>query len=332
MALRLDPLAGVNLLIAVGSIDGIAGAIACARYIQKKEGICPEVIFTQAFQVNKIEMSNWGEKRQVGLIDLAVNNDSRSSGSQLTEDFIKRICKLGHEIVFIADEHGKAPWEAVLVKCGVDLGQLRIRPEDREAFSSSSAILKNALGNLASLDPMIEELLDAGDKGDQMDFSTRLGKIFNDTVKSNIGDNKRREALFKCFTASSEPNEEITIYMKEYAIIQSNGEKILSTTRKHVANGIVSYDASIGPHDPTAIFMGAYLQNPGSYFVVLMHTPTFVGGTRDPKGTSIATNAQGINILELLKNAGIAASGMPQKVNIKKEDTPKALAVINNHT
>ncbi|MCB1080465.1 MAG: hypothetical protein KDK69_01465, partial [Chlamydiia bacterium] len=74
------------------------------------------------------------------------------------------------------------------------------------------------------------------------------------------------------------------------------------------------------------------VQNPGSCFVVLKNTPTFVGGTHYPDGTSIGTNAKGINIIELLKNAEIAVSGISQNANIKKEDASKALAVIHNHT
>ena len=57
MAAGLSLLSNVNMLIAVGSVDGLIGAIVCARVIKSGEGKIPEVIFTQAFQVDKIDVS-----------------------------------------------------------------------------------------------------------------------------------------------------------------------------------------------------------------------------------------------------------------------------------
>lgn len=49
-----NPVLGANVIVAVGSVDGMAGA---AAYIRHSGNLDTQLIFTQAFQVNTIDVS-----------------------------------------------------------------------------------------------------------------------------------------------------------------------------------------------------------------------------------------------------------------------------------
>ena len=178
MALKVNPVQGVNVIVAAGSVDGIAGTAACLRHSNNRE---VQLVFTQPFQVNTIDVSEWPANSQVGLIDLGVNNEGVSPNPQMTIDFVNKIYQAGHKILFIAAEHGKQAWTDVLKQCGHDKSELTIKPKDRgEKYPSSCAILTKAFGE--SADGHTKALLHDGNQTDLMKFDTHFGQIFNDAI------------------------------------------------------------------------------------------------------------------------------------------------------
>ena len=307
-----SPISGVNVIVAVGSVDGMAGAAACIRHAKDPE---IQLVFTQAFQVNQVDVSKWPANRIVGLIDLGVNNEGQSPNPQMTVDFVKKIYDLGHKILFIADEHGKAAWQDVLVRCGHDKSELTIQPEDRKEYGSSCAILEKSFGE--SADDHTKALLRDGHQGDQMNFDTPFGHIFNTAVKSNLTDPARRPHLVKHLAQHATPDATIQSWMDEYAEMEANLPKILAS-RQDLGDGIHLYDAAFGRHDATAVFREAYKASP----VVVL-----IGGTMQ-KGVSIATNRKELDILTAVQRAGVVAGGMPAKANFALEDREKAIAAV----
>lgn len=309
---------GVNVIVAVGSVDGMAGA---AAYIRHSGNLNTQPIFTQAFQVNTVDVSKWSPNSKVGFIDLGVNNEGPSSNPQMTVDFVKKIYDLGHTIQFIADEHGKEAWQDVLVKCGHDKHELTIRPKNRAKYGSSCAILQKKLGE--SADAHTKALLNDGHAGDQMNFDTTFGRIFNNAVKSNITDPARRPYVVKHMAEHDKPDTKIQGWMDEYAEMEANLPKILELGQD-LGNGIFLYDCTIGRHDATAIFREAYKKSP---VVVLSGTNVFVEGKMQG-GVSIATNKKDLNVLEIIQKAGIVAGGMAAKANFALKDKEKAIDAV----
>ena len=314
----INPIQGVNVIIAVGSVDGMAGAAACIRHLGD---LNVQLIFTQAFQVDKIDMSKWPSKSKVGFIGLGVNNEGQSPNPQLTVDFVKKIYEFGHTILFIAEEHGKEAWQNVLVNCGHDKNELTIRPKDRQKYGSSCAILLKKLGE--SADAHTKALLHDGHQGDQMNFDTPFGKVFNNGVKSNMMDPSRRPYMVQYMAQNETPDAKIQGWMDEYAEIEANAPKILASG-KDLGHGIFLYDCSLGRHDATAIFRDAYKKSP---IVVLSNTPVFIEGKMQV-GVSIATNKKDLNVLEIVQKAGISAGGMAAKANFALKNQDAAIEAV----
>ena len=304
----------VNVLVAVGSVDGMAGAAAYIRHLNNPD---IKLIFTQAFQVNRIDVSKWLSESRVGFIDLAVN----TRNSQMTVDFVKKIYDCGHKILFIADEHGKEAWQSVLKECGHDTSELVIKPKDRKKYGSSCAILKEKFGE--SADVHTKALLRDGHAGDQMNFDTPLGRVFNNGVKSNMSDPERRPYLAKYMAYHDTPDIKIQGWMDEYAEMEANLPKILESA-KDLGDGIFSYDCTIGSHDATALFKCAYETSP---IVVLSGTNVFIEG-KNQVGASIATNRKDLNVLKIIQSAGIKAGGMSAKANFARKDLKAAINAV----
>lgn len=313
-----NPIQGVNVIIAVGSVDGMAGAAACIRHSANPD---VQVIFTQAFQVNTIEVAKWPAKSKVGFIDLAVNNEGQSPNKQLTIDFVKQIYQFGHTILFIADEHDKKAWQEVLQQCGHSKNELTIKPKDRAKYTSSCAILSKAFG--ASADSHTIALLHAGDQADQMNFNTKFGEIFNHCTKSNMSDPSRRPYVVQYMAYHDIVDAKIQGWMNEYAEIQANLPKIMASG-VDLEDGIYCYDGAIGRHDATSIFNEAYKISP---VVVLSRTNVFLEGKMQT-GVSIATNIKNFNVLKAIKDAGIDAGGMSAKANLALKDLEAAILAV----
>lgn len=316
----MDPVKDVNIIVAAGSVDGMAGAAAFIRYA-KNPNI--HLVFTQAFQVDTVNISSWPAASKVGFIDLGVNNEGRSPNPQLTVSFVESIYNNGHTILFIADEHGKNAWEGVLKQCKHSVDELFIQPEDRgEEYGSSCAILWKSFGD--SIDDHTKALLDAGNQADQMNFNTPFGEILNNSIKSDMFDIQRRPYVVRHLANSDSPDQKIQLWMDEYATIEFNKQKILET--RFDLGEISSYDCTIGPHDATAIFNEAYKT---SSVVALIKTPIFVEGQKQ-FGVSIATNRKDLNVLDIVQKAGITAGGMAQKANIAFVDRERAIKAIQD--
>ena len=312
------PIQGVNVIVAVGSVDGMAGTAACIRNSANSN---IQVIFTQAFQVNTIDVSKWQPNSKVGFIDLGVNNEGPSQNQQLTIDFVNKIYKAGHTILFIADEHGKKAWKDVLEHCGHSKDELTIKPKDRAKYSSSCLVLSKALGE--SADTHTKALLHAGDQADQMNFNTPFGKIFNNCTKSNMSDSSRRPYVVQHMAHHETPDAKIENWMNEYDEIQANLPKILASGA-NLGDGIFLYDCTIGRHDATAIFSEAYKTSP---IVVLNSTNVFLEGKMQ-SGVSIATNNKNLNVLKIIQEAGIIAGGMAAKANFALKDQEAAIDAV----
>ena len=312
---------GVNVIVAVGSVDGMAGAAACIRHTGNLD---TQLVFTQAFQVNTIDVSKWPAASKVGFIDLGVNNEGQTPNPQLTVDFVKKIYELGHKIHFIADEHGKKAWQDVLAQCGHDKSELVIRPKNREKYGSSCAILLKKLEQLGeTADVHTVALLKDGHEGDQMNFDTPFGRIFNNGIKSNITDPARRPHLVKHMAQHDTPDAKIQGWMEEYAEMESNLPKILESGQD-LGDGMFLYDCTIGRHDATAICREAYKKSP---IAVLSGTNVFIEG-RMQEGVSIATSRRDLNVLDIIQKAGIAAGGMPAKANFALKDREKGIDAV----
>ncbi len=309
---------GVNVIIAVGSVDGMAGTAACVRHSANSN---IQVVFTQASQVNTIDISKWPENSKVGFIDLGVNNEGQTPNQQLTIDFVNKIYESGHKILFIADEHGKKAWEDVLTQCNHNKTELTIKPKDRTKYSSSCAILSKALGE--SADSHTKALLHAGDQADQLNFNTPIGKIFNNCTKSNMSDPIRRPYVVQRMVHHDTPDEKIQGWMDEYVKMQANQTKIM-TSGENLNDGIYLYDGMIGLHDATAIFNEAYKTSP---IVVLRGTNVFLGGQMQV-GVSIATNRKDLNVLKIIQESGIIAGGMAAKANFALTDLEAAIKAV----
>jgi hypothetical protein len=318
--MMMNPIHRVGVLVAAGSVDGMT---ATAAYIRHAADPNIRVVFTQAFLVDKVAVSSWPSNSKVGFIDLGVNNQgSPPNPQQLTVDFVNKIYQSGHTIVFIADEHDKKAWDDVLEKCDHSTDELSIKPVDRGgSFKSSCAILKEAFGN--SIDDHAKELLEAGDQADQMNFNTRFGKIFNNSIKSDISNNERRLHVVKHLTNHDVPDETIQGWMNEYAEIESNQLKILQT-RVDLKDDISLFDCTIGRHDATSICNEAY---DISSIVVLRGTNVWIEGKMQ-RGVSIATNRKDLNILGVIKQAGIQAGGMAAKANLADGDLTAAIEAV----
>lgn len=313
-----NPVQGVHVIVAVGNVDGMAGTAACLRHSGNSD---IHLVFTQAFQVNTIDISKWPAKSKVGFVNLAVNNEGQTPNPQMTIDFVKKIYELGHTILFIADEHGKNAWKDVLEKCGHTMKELTIKPKDPSKYGSSCAILQKKLAETA--DDHTKKLLEDGHQGDLMNFNTPFGKIFNNGVKSNMGDPTRRPYMVKHMAHNVNPDDKIQGWMDEYAEMEANQPKILAS-REDLGNGISLFDASIGRHDPTAIFKEAYQMSP---IAVLRGTDVFIANKKQV-GVSIATNNKFLNVLKIIQDSGIVAGGMPAKANLALKDQDAAIEAI----
>jgi len=287
-----------NILVIVASSDGMLGA---AAYTRQEVGNSAQIryIFTEAHRVNEINVGSWPKNSKVGFIDLAVNNANRF----MTIKLINKIKKLGHEILFVADEHDKDEWENVFKVCEIDLNKLTITPENRNEFGSSCEILKRKFGD--TIDEHTKELLDAGHQADQLNFETKFGEYFNQCTKANPRDDSRKDYLVRHFSVHDAPDETILAWKKEYLPIQLKTWEILETYQEY-SEEICIFDCSRGLCDVSDLFSKAYKIKP----VVVLY-----GLGKHNQGVSIGTYREDVNILQILTEANFCVSGMPKKAN-----------------
>lgn len=335
----------VNFVLGVGSVDGVCTTAAVLR--NACGGV--DVEFCQAFTVDKIDPTKWPANRTVLFVDLAVNNKEKA----MTVGFLKRVIAAGHTIFGVLDEHNAEDWKWACGEAGIDFDKLAIKPvsQDKGDIKSSGALLLEYLKSKARdlsiadeeghfrthkgcscypdtyeyLDKQTKNLCVAADAGDRMDFSTHFGGLVNQAMKSNIVDDTRRVYMAKHFAKNYEPDEKILGWVKEYEnILKTHGEVI--AVAEDLGLGMVRVDCVGKVVDMTTLMNSLYKD----YYVVVVEGEMF----SKEVGKKVRQISFGVkpgvkfNVLEVLKNNGIEASGFASKANLSPEDEAVAVMAV----
>lgn len=305
-----------NLIVSAGSVDGICSSAATLRVLCEPE---TEIVFTQAFTVDKIDPTAWKPNRKVLFVDLAVNNRDEA----MTVEFLRRINAAGHQIIGVLDEHCREDWEKAFAAADLDF-DLLIEPVTQATgeIKSSGALLLNILG---IVDEHTEELLGAADAGDKMNFDTHFGRMVNKAVKSKIADDSRRVYLAKHFAENTQPDETILGWIAEYDKILKNHQEIIAA-RQDLSDGIVRVVTTGLTVDMTTLMSELYKLGTK---VVIVEGMAFNKSVGHPTlQVSFGASDNKLDILTAIKAAGITASGFASKANIEPTDENSALAAV----
>lgn len=317
----LSQIVSTNLVISVGSVDGICTAAALLRLIGEGE---VGVQFCQAFTVDKVDPSKWADGQKVAFVDLAVNNRDKS----MTVDFIRRIREAGHEIVAVIDEHNKADWTEILGDEGI--AYLAIKPESQkedERFGSSGAVLSEALIEAGvECDMHTSALLEAADQADRGNFDTHFGKMVNEAVKSNIRDDARRVHIARHLAESQEPSSEMLGWVEEYQVILANHEKILGAA-EDLGDGIFRASALGKIVDMTSLMFAFYRRGAR---VIALEGEFYVPAEKGKRVLiGFGTNDKSLDLLTAVKEAELDyTGGFAQKVNVELHHSDQAIGAI----
>ncbi len=302
----------INTIVATGSIDGILTSAALLRAIGNSD---VAVQFTQAFTVNKVDVSAWQPGQKVAFVDLAVNNRE----PQMTADFVRRIRDAGHEIVAVCDEHNRADWLDILGS----FDGLVIEPQSQSegVYKSSGAVLKVALGDEA--DEHTVMLCDTADQADRMNF-VGVGELTNQAVKSKIADDTRRVYLARHLATSAEPDSTIQKWIGEYEAILANHQDILDG-KVDLGDGIVRASSIGRVVDMTTLMKSFY---DGGARVVILEGDMFDKALgRKTIQIAFGTNEK-LDLLATIKVVVPQASGFAQKANVPPEHEEVALGAV----
>ena len=287
-----------------------------------------EVLFTQAFTVDKIDVSKWPSGRKVAFVDLAVNNRDKS----MTAAFVQRVREEGHELVAIIDEQSREDWLEVLG----NFNGLVIDPQSQNAGEnapkSSGAVLLQALqaaglseaGDMRLEDDLFWLLRDA-DAADRMDFATHFGAIANQAVKSDMSNDARRVYLARHFAVYGEADETIRGWMAEYEEILANHRMILDATID-LGGGFVRVTTTGLKVDMTTLMAQLYKL---ARIVVAQGVAFVPAEKRAFELVSIGTADKSLDLLAIVRHTGInALGGFAQKANVSLGDEQAATAAI----
>lgn len=307
----------IDQIVSVGSVDGICTTAAVVRNAVHNV----DIVFAQAFTVDKVDPSSWTPNRNVLFIDLAVNNRD----PEMTAGFIRRVIAAGHTIVGVLDEHNAEDWKKAFEAAEVSFDDLAIKPvsQDQGEIKSSGALL---LSLISDIDQHTHDLCEAADAGDHMDFSTHFGGFVNQAVKSKIGDDSRRIYLANYFARKREPDETIRTWIAEYEEILKSHEEIVAA-RQDQGDGIVRISALGKTVDMTTLMKTVYDLG---YSVVLTEGETY-NKTLGKTGVQIAFGCKPglqLDTVATIKAAGINCSGFAAKANINPHDEKAALVAI----
>lgn len=299
-----------TLIIAVGSIDGVLTAGALCYALRKNNEDQPTIVFTQAFQVDKINLSSLPPQK-ICLVDLAVNSRDES----MTSAFVRRLLEAGHEIVAVCDEHNAEDWRRVLEENGVRFDGLSIKPvsQDKCDIKSSGALLLQELGEV---DGHFKEVCLAADAADRMDFETPIGEIANKAIKVDIRDDETRLWIARWvshkivgYYHNSIPLE-IEQKLEAYGLMQSDARAALN--HAVVVGGIAHIQVKNKRVDVTDVMRRAYEMAP----IVALHFSNdegdFVSFGRSPKCD--------IDLLATAKSAGLSPSGFAGKITVQESE------------
>jgi hypothetical protein len=321
MAINIEKLEA-NVVVAVGSVDGVCTTAAVLRRcVASPEA---DVVFTQAFTVDQVDVSTWGPSRRVLFVDLAVNNRDKS----MTVGFLLRIKDAGHTVVGILDEHNSKDWYWACEQAGIPFEDLIIRPvtQRRALIDSSGAFLLSLLGD--EVDEHTRELCEAADAGDKMDFTTHFGSMVNSSVKSKMADDSRRVHLARHLANQREPDQDIQQWMSEYEKILANHEEIVAA-RIEITEKVVCIN-TVGKDVDMTTLMGTLYKHPFLYDLVV------VEGEFHSKSAGAKTRQIGlgcnffpkIDLVTIIRDAGIEVSGFASKANIRPEDQAAAAVAL----
>lgn len=315
----ITSLSAINHVLAVGSVDGICTAAAVLRLIGNGD---VDVVFAQAFTVDKIDVATWQPDRKVAFVDLAVNNREPA----MTERFVAAIREAGHTLVAIVDEHSREDWLKVLGTFDGLLVEPQSQTVGHEASKSSGEVLRRALAAAnAVVDAHTAELLAAADAGDRMDFATHFGGMVNQAVKSAIADDTRRVYLARHLAANREADERILGWIAEYAAILANHDKVVES-RVDLGNGIHRVSAVGLTVDMTTLIGRLYKE--GARVVALEGEAFNKALGKKTRQIAFGTSEKAIDLLAIVKAAVSTASGFTQKVNVDPECEEVAIAAI----
>lgn len=302
----------VNQIVSVGSVDGVLTSAAMLRLIgNTKVGI----VFTQAFAVDKIDISGWQPGSKVAFVDLAVNNRDKA----MTKTFVERLRAAGHQIIAVCDEHCREDWLEVL---GTFEG-LAIEPQSQAegTYKSSGAVLLAAKGD--ELDAHGKALCSDADKADAMKFEG-MGKLVNEAVKSKIADDTRRVHLARHFAQNDSADSTIQGWIKEYEVILANHQEILAA-KQDLGDGLVRVSAIDKVVDMTTLMSQLYK---GARVVVLEGEMFDKAAGKKVRQIALGTNEKGFDLLACIKQVVPNASGFAQKANVEPQFEEAATAAV----
>lgn len=316
-----NKLEDVNQIVAVGSVDGVLSAAALLAL--RADPTIP-IEWTQAFQVNAVDLSKWVPNRLVAFVDLAVNNQD----PKMTSDFVAKVKAAGHTLVAVVDEHNAELWRQVL---GAEFEELAIKPitgKGTDCNSSGALLLREALVHFEVVGGFgaVEELCKAADAGDRMDFSTHFGGLVNQAVKSNIGDNNRRDHMARHFAQHRDPDEKILGWVKEYEQILTNHAAVIAA-KVDLGDGMVRIVTTGVKVDMTTLMNVLYKSGAK---VVVLEGMQFNPATKNQMlQVSFGAADSNMDLLGACKAAGLnPLGGKGPKVNFAPEDEAVATAAI----
>ncbi len=323
----------INQIVGVGSVDGILTSAALLRLIRSTE---VDIVFTQAFTVDKVDISAWKPNRKVAFVDLAVNNGDKT----MTVAFVQRLQFAGHRVIAVCDEHSREDWLAILSETIVpswrsaddeyyDIDRshqgfnLLIEPQSQSAglFKSSGAVLVAALGD--QLDTHGKMLCETADKADRMEF-VGVGALVNQAVKSKIADDSRRVYLARHFANASEADATIQGWIKEYEAILDNHKAIL-VAKQNLSDGIVRVNAVGKVVDMTTLMSTLYSSGAR---VVICGAEMFDKAKGCKTRQIVFGTNEKIDLLACVKQVVPTASGFAQKVNVAPESEEVAISAV----
>lgn len=310
----------INMIVAVGSVDGVLTTSALLRLIGGDPAAIG-LVFCQAFTVDKLQPESWGESKKVALVDLAVNNREPA----MTTTFVERLWAASHTLVAVIDEHNRADWEKVL---GTFEGLL-IEPKSQAAEDgpkSSGEVLRQALLGFWRFpeDSELVELMADANKADRMDFTGRFASMVNQAMKSAIADDTRRVYLARHLAQATEADSKIQGWIKEYEEILANHQVILDS-KIDLGDGVVRVSTVGKKVDVTTLMSQLYKAGAR---VVVMEAEMFDKAIGAKTRQIAFGTGEKLDLLAAIKVAVPEASGFAQKTNVPPEHELAALEAI----
>ena len=244
----------------------------------------------------------------------------------MTISFVQALLDAGHELVGVCDEHDATAWSEVFTAVGINLDSLIVKPCSQRdgGFSSSGALLAATFAD--TLGDHAKALCADANAADHMDFSGKFASVANQAVKSKIQDNSRRVHIAKVFSASSEADEKILGWIKEYDVLLA-ANKSLVDTRENLGDGIVRIDATGKVIDMTSLMADVYALDGVRVLILVGESYNKERGCKVVQH-AFGTRDKSLDLQAALKGAGINAGGFAQKANVDPADADAAIEVV----